>query len=289
MDIAFVVLHYNTIEETLTCIKSIKNKIDTKSFKIVVVDNGSPNKTGMKLQEKLKKDPYVEVILVKENIGFARGNNIGIKYSHDILHANYVCCLNNDTILEQTDFFEIIKNEYENTGAAIIGPQIIRSDRSVQRFPSKIMDIDIYKKQVLALTKESYIEYIKMKIKNIILFKKINSIRRKIKGIEDNPFVYHDNVLLHGCCLIFSPMFFQYLSGFDERTFLYREEELLFLSVKKFNLKTRYTPRLKIWHLEDASTNSISKDRKKKAAFKRKHLIASTKILIETLEKTKDR
>lgn len=288
MDIAFVVLHYNVLEETVSCIKSIKDNIDTKSFKIVIVDNGSPNKSGIKLQEIFKKDGCVDVVLVEENIGFARGNNIGIKYSRDILHADYVCCLNNDTILEQKDFFKILVNEYDNTGAALIGPQVIRSDNSIQRFSSKIMDVDVYKKQLLALTKGSYIEYIKMKIKSAFLFRKLNSIRRKMIGIEENPFVDQNDVLLHGCCLIFSPIFFQYLSGFDDRTFLYREEELLFLSVKRYNLKTQYTPKLKIKHLEDVSTNSISKNRKKKEELKRKYLIDSTRILIATLEKTRE-
>lgn len=288
MDIAFVVLHYNVLEETVSCIKSIKDNIDTKSFKIVIVDNGSPNKSGIKLQEIFKKDGCVDVVLVEENIGFARGNNIGIKYSRDILHADYVCCLNNDTILEQKDFFKILVNEYDNTGAALIGPQVIISDNSIQRFSSKIMDVDVYKKQLLALTKGSYIEYIKMKIKSAFLFRKLNSIRRKMIGIEENPFVDQNDVLLHGCCLIFSPIFFQYLSGFDDRTFLYREEELLFLSVKRYNLKTQYTPKLKIKHLEDVSTNSISKNRKKKEELKRKYLIDSTRILIATLEKTRE-
>ena len=287
MELAFVVLHYNTINETLGCIKSIKDNIDTKSYRIVVVDNGSPNHSGLELKRYFEEDSYVDVILVKENIGFARGNNTGIHYSRTNLHAEFICCLNNDTILSQHDFFEIIKDEYLNTGAALIGPQVIRADGTVQKFSSKIMDAAVYKKLLLALTKESRIEYLKMKIKSSKLFKYVNAIRRQAIGIEENPFIEQDNVLLHGCCLIFTPSFFQVLSGFDNRTFLYREEELLYLSIKEKKLTTRYTPRLKILHLEDASTNSISTDKDKKDEFKQQCLIESTRILIDTLESRK--
>ena len=287
MELAFVVLHYNTIDETLGCIKSIKDNIDTNNYKIVVVDNGSPNHSGIDLKRHFKEDIYVDIILVEENVGFARGNNIGIEYSRNDLHAEFICCLNNDTMLRQHDFFETIMDEYRETEAALIGPQVIRADGTVQKFSSKIMDVDIYKKIILALTRESYIEYLKMRIRNLTIFKYFNSIRRQVIGIEENPFIAHDDVLLHGCCLIFTPIFFFFLCGFDNRTFLYREEELLYLSIKENNLKTRYTPRLKILHLEDASTNSISSDKNKKEAFKRKYLIESTKILIETLEHRK--
>ena len=44
--IGFVVLHYNAIKETIDCVESIKKRIDTNKYYIVVVDNASPNHTG---------------------------------------------------------------------------------------------------------------------------------------------------------------------------------------------------------------------------------------------------
>lgn len=284
LNIAFVVLHYNAINETIACVESIIKNIDTDNFKVVLVDNGSPNKTGIRLKQYFKLNKYVDIILNKKNLGFAKGNNIGINYARNILKANYICCLNNDTLLEQSDFFNTIQETYLATGAALIGPQVIKANGKVQKFASKIVSKDMYKKLLLALTKESYIEYLKYKIKNFSFFIFLNSIRKKIIGVEEDPYVSHENVLLHGCCLIFTPVFFDYLKGFDDRTFLYREEELLYLAIRRNKLNTLYTPSLKIYHLEDCSTKTISKNKNEIEKFKQKYLIESTKILLETLE-----
>lgn len=55
-------------------------------------------------------------------MGFARGNNIGIDYTMINLDYKYICCLNNDTLLFQTNFLEMIEKEYTASNAAIIGP-----------------------------------------------------------------------------------------------------------------------------------------------------------------------
>lgn len=284
MNISFVILHYNVIEETTACINSIKAHCDTNDYAIVIVDNGSPNNSGRILKKRYLNDSKVHIILSEENLGFAKGNNLGIDYSRKTLNANFVCCLNNDTILQQYDFWKNLSEAYVENPVAVFGPKVILADGTVQKFAPKIADVKTYKRVLLALTKESKVEYVKMQIKGTKLFKKINSYRRKIKGIEIDPNVARNGVLLHGCCLIFTPRFFETLSGFDNRTFLYREEELLFLMLKKNNLTTSYIPSLSIIHMEDASTNSISLNKKQKSDFKNQCLIESTRILIDTLE-----
>ena len=51
MKTAFVILHYNAIKETHKCIQYIKENIDTQDYKILVMDNASPNHSGEILQE----------------------------------------------------------------------------------------------------------------------------------------------------------------------------------------------------------------------------------------------
>ena len=73
----------------------------------------------------------------------------------------------------------------------------------------------------------------------------------------------------------------------DDRTFLYREEELLSIRLKKHNLNSVYSPNLQILHNEDSSTNAITKSNRKKQIFVDKNLINSTKILIKELKEEK--
>ena len=81
MKIVFVILHYLAIDETYKSVDSIEKKIDTDMYKIVIVDNASPDKSGALLKEHYKNDDHVEVLLNQENLGFARGNNVGFRYA----------------------------------------------------------------------------------------------------------------------------------------------------------------------------------------------------------------
>ena len=84
-DIVFVILNYNIVAETIQCIESIKNNIDTSSYMIVCIDNASPNMAGEKLKDKYVNDNDVEVVILENNIGFARGNNEGLKRAQNYI------------------------------------------------------------------------------------------------------------------------------------------------------------------------------------------------------------
>ena len=78
---AFVILHYNTLDETHKCINSIKELTGAEEAKIIIVDNASPNNTGSILAEEYESDTMVDVLLRNENGGFSAGNNAGCEYA----------------------------------------------------------------------------------------------------------------------------------------------------------------------------------------------------------------
>ena len=287
-DLVFVILHYNVYKETINCINSIKSKIDTSKFHIVVVDNFSPNNSGKLLENKYKNDDKVSVILNKSNIGFAKGNNVGIDYARQILNPKFICCLNNDTLLEQDDFFINISKEYDKSNAAIIGPKIVLKDNSIQKFNTKLKTIEEYKLELddlIMKKKKTYKEY----LKQFKFIKKLNSLRKGILMSKKNYNIRQTNVVLHGCCLIFTPKFFEKLNGFNLKTFMFREEELLYIDIMKNNLISVYLPVIKIRHLEDVATDSIYKNSNEKDKFLRDNQIESLKVLIKVMEETKKR
>lgn len=117
-------------------------------------------------------------------------------------------------------------------------------------------------------------------------YKMVCSIRdyRYKKKHWCDPMKERKDVILHGCCLIFTPPFFEKLNGFHPNTFLYREEELLYFMVKDAKLTTLYCPELQIRHLEDASTNSIAANDDERKKLYIKNQIDSLKILIAFLD-----
>lgn len=285
IDIGFVILHYNAMAETKQLIESIKANIDTELYRIVVVDNASPNKTGVELLKAYENEIYVDVVLLEKNLGFANGNNIGIDYIRKTYFPLFVCCLNNDTILIQKKFFQIINKEYVRSGAAVIGPRIKLRDGSLQRSAYELLAIDYYKNEIIRL-EEGFLENKTTK----------NSIKQKFNTVAPNLYRFilqiwymffkpgllfrKEGKALHGCCLIFTPCFFERLNGFDNRTFLFKEEELLFLHLKENGLLSVYCPRLVIKHLEDVATNSINKSSEEKKKFLIQNQLKSTRILV---------
>ena len=93
--VAVVVLTWNRRDDTLACLRSLA-VLDHAPLLTLVVDNGSVDGTAEAVAHAF---PEVELIQNGENLGFAEGNNVGLRRALE-LGAAYVCLLNNDTEVE---------------------------------------------------------------------------------------------------------------------------------------------------------------------------------------------
>lgn len=91
---SIIILSYNNFEFTSQCIESIFQTTPQELFEIILVENGSNSKVKKKIFDLNKKYP-MQIIDIKHNIGFVRGNNKGLKQAK----GNYIVLLNNDTIV----------------------------------------------------------------------------------------------------------------------------------------------------------------------------------------------
>ena len=70
-NIIFVILHYQNIDDTINCIDSIKKLQElNNNYKILLVDNKSPNNTGKELEKRYINDSNIEIILLEKNYVF---------------------------------------------------------------------------------------------------------------------------------------------------------------------------------------------------------------------------
>jgi GT2 family glycosyltransferase len=83
--------------------------------------------------------------------------------------------------------------------------------------------------------------------------------------------------ILHGCALMFTPKFFEYYSGFYPKTFLYCEEEILTIMLKKVGLKQGFVKETMLYHKEDKSSEMSFQN---KEQVKLKYLLKSYKHII---------
>ena len=120
----FVILNYRTMDETMDCVKSIDEHI-REAHEIVIVDNASPDGSGEKLRQVYDGRGDIKVLINADNLGYACGNNAGIKQAR-LDGCRYVVVLNSDTKVMQDEFCDIVRQEYRANGYAVIGPQIYK-------------------------------------------------------------------------------------------------------------------------------------------------------------------
>ncbi len=286
MKIVFVVLHYLAEEETYRSVQSIQNKIDVEEYRIVIVDNGSPDRSGERLQKKYVNEPKIKVILTGENLGFAKGSNVGFVYAKKEWNPDYIVLMNNDVYLLEDDLVKKIDKEYFNSHFAVLGPLIMTKDGRCNVNPVRtslmsrreiIADIKRYKR---------WLWYYKFYFINIVKFCLIfvGPLLNKKKVTVKNFIERQENVQLHGSFLVFSQEYINKFSGLDDRTFLYREEIILYKHMIENGMKMVYCPEIKIFHKEDASTDRIVKSKREEALFVYSNHLLSLEVLIDVYD-----
>lgn len=126
MDLSIVILNYNTKQLTLDAIQSVYDSELAYSSEIILVDNASSD--GL-IEEIPRIYPKVQVIANKENVGFSRANNQGIRISK----GRYVLLLNSDTILEKDALQKMIAfmDKHPKVGAG--GGKLVLPDGSLDK------------------------------------------------------------------------------------------------------------------------------------------------------------
>lgn len=270
--VSFVILNYKSTNDTIECINSIKKL--KGDYSIIVVDNNTFNCDEINTIKKLTPD----LVLLDSNVGFAKGNNAGAKYAIDKYHPDFLCVINSDIVINQVDFIEQINNLYKEYNFDILGPKILPEEsESCNPFP-------VYKTLEQVEEKIKYhnrlINIYQSKFKRFLLkiYLLKNIFKKKVKntnGLKDEL-----NVGLHGCALIFSSKYYEkYEDIFYPHTFLFHEEEFLYLKARKDNLITLYSPKIELIHKEGQSLNKEYKNNYQKLIFRNKEIVKSLELL----------
>ena len=117
--VSIIILCWNNSKYTKECVEQLY-KVTPPGFELILVDNASTDNTKVVLRQLKKKYPDIKIIFNKTNLGFAGGNNVGVKKAT----RQYVCYLNNDT-LPQWGWLERMVDVLEiNPKAAIVGARL---------------------------------------------------------------------------------------------------------------------------------------------------------------------
>src|SRR3990170_8146316 len=116
---SIVALNYNGKEHLEECFNSIREMNYPKSrYELIMVDNGSKDNS---VNFARKKFPWVKILKLDKNYGFAEGNNRGM----EVARGKYVIILNNDTKVDKNFLLELVKVAENNKKIAACGAKIL--------------------------------------------------------------------------------------------------------------------------------------------------------------------
>lgn len=227
-----VILNWNGWLDTVQCVRSIRC-LEYHNWHIVIVDNGSTDDSVERLKTYC---PEVPIIETGRNLGFAAGNNAGIRFALNG-GADYVFVLNNDTTVFPETLSAFIAFAEKHPEAALMGPQI--ESRDPQREWPRHRRLDL----LTAICTSSALRRI---------IARIPTLRRIFYYIGTEPAPVQ---FLAGSALFFRASAFEQTGLFDESTFLDFEELIMAEKVRKAGWSIYVVPQARIWHKVSASAD----------------------------------
>ena len=212
-----ILINYNSKEYTLDCIKSIIKSSSKPN--IVVVDNNSEDKD---IEDYTKNISVCKVIYNKINEGFAKANNIGIKWALKNTKSEFIFILNNDTVIK-ADTIEKLETALESDkSSGIAVPRILFMD-----MPKLLW----YDGGEVNWKKGGATVYNYMKPINH------NSSGKKRKI-----------TFASGCAMLIRREILEKIGGFDPRFFMYEEDLEFSLRVIRHGWEIKYVPEATLMH-----------------------------------------
>ena len=221
--VAVIIVNWKKYYFTLKCIESVLNS-SFNNFKIILIDN--EHQKGV--FDELEKNEKIHIIKNKNNEGFSKANNLGIKYSIKT-GFDYVLLLNNDTVIKNDLIYLLIKQSTK-FNQKIIQPLILNYDGT------KIWNGGGIINNFFGTFKT---------IKKGESFRNLKSNKNFTEWFT-------------GCCVLIKSDVFDAVGFFDERFFAYYEDIDFSIRLKEHGYSIAMMNDSYLLHFESASSKSIN-------------------------------
>lgn len=220
-DLSVIIVNWNTRELLIHCLASIAQS--EYGCEVIVVDNGSADGSVAAVQNGF---PHVKIIGCDRNQGYASANMIGLRASS----GRYVLFLNSDTVVPSGALPRLVAFLEERPEAAACGPRLARNDGTIQAY-SFGKDPTLYYLLARACARQG--------------------LRTPLHDWETAEVQNVD--WISGACLLVRRKALDQVAGFDERMFMYFEDNDLCLRLRRAGWKILYNPQVTIQHIGGAS------------------------------------
>lgn len=233
MDLSIIILNYKTKGLVKQCIRNVKVSTANLNYEIIVIDNDSNDGIEEMMRENF---PDIKFIQTGKNLGFAAGNNVGLKQAQ----GKYLMVLNPDVTVLNGSVEKMVKFMEERSEVGIVGPKLINPDGSFQiscrtfQTPKLIL----YRRTPLGM-----LPFAKRELEQHLMLDFDHQTDREVDWFL-------------GACMLMRKDVLDKVGLFDERFFMYLEDMDLCRRVWMNNHKVYYLAGAEMVHLfERASAN----------------------------------
>lgn len=224
--VSVVTVNYKVAELVDELIASVPQAAQDLSFEIIVVDNASGDGSVERLRQ---KHPEVQVIASEVNLGFGRGNNLGVDHAQ----GAFLALVNPDVVLAPGSLSTLVAFLRERPQVGLVGPRIELPDGTTQSLPLKVPDgWDAVMSVVPGGSRLAR-----------LLAKAPSHERPQRCGV------------VHGSCWVFRREAYLAAGGMPSNIFMYGEELIMGHRLKEAGYEVWYNPVVHVLHQDDASAD----------------------------------
>lgn len=233
LDLSVLVISFNTREFTLDCLRSLYAQTHGPSFEVIVVDNDSQDGSADAIACEF---PESRLFALKENIGFARANNLAAENAN----GRYLLLLNPDTIVLDSAVTKLLEFGEQHPAAGIYGGRTFDGDGKLdpascwaEMTPWSFFCLGVGLTTLFpgsaTFNPESYGSWKRDDVRNV--------------------------AVVTGCFFLIERRVWEQLGGFDRRFFMYGEEVDLCLRAAEAGYRPLFCPTAEIIHFGGKSEN----------------------------------
>lgn len=233
-ELSIITVNYNGLKDTCELMDTLP--LDDTSLEVIVVDNASKNNEAAIIEQRY---PQVKVIRSEKNLGFAGGNNLGIKAAR----GKYLFFINNDTLL----YKEVEREEWKEKGY-VFRPLIDRLESSSK--------IGVVCPKIRFTWADSPIQFAGYTpLSSVTMRNRSIGFGEKEQGQYNAP---HPTPYAHGAAMMVKRETIEKAGMMPENYFLYYEELDWSAMIRRAGYEIWYEPAFTIFHKESQATGQHS-------------------------------
>ncbi|HEY0045667.1 MAG TPA: glycosyltransferase family 2 protein [Flavobacterium sp.] len=232
MQLSVVILNYNVRYFLEQCVDSVRRAIANIDAEIIVVDNNSTDDSCSMMKQRF---PEITLIENKENVGFPKGNNIGVARAK----GEYICILNPDTVVAEDTFLKVLNFARDKEDVGIVGVKLIDGrGRFLPESKRGTPTPYVASTKIFGLYK---------------LFPNLSFLNRYYAGHLSKTQTGKVDILV-GAFMVMKRQLYLDVGGFDEQCFMYSDDIDLSYTVLKSGKSNYYFADTTVIHYKGEST-----------------------------------